>query len=942
MAGGARGGEPRVSQQDASQGNGLGGSFHRSGVRIDLPKALKDIPTEAIRAAFNSDSSCIRDIRCCHTLKKDPFVYVNFKPEAPQGLESRLRGKTIGIMYKGQRYDVYIFDERTMGVKMQIAEPLFTLKSNELRVLLLHAYPMAVDAAVRHQSTDDTTHVFVNFRSPADADAARARGDVAVETPQVPGQHKVRALPKLNFGSWHGGQSGPGNGNFQNSPNAAGSGTPPTIPGGLVSTSSSSGSGSAWGRRRHGQNYSKPGRSNSQGGNSGATTPTNGPASVVEESLSQNRDDALVSESEDVENVNQEDDGLPLPSEPAMVASAAEVGEDYRLSDAVVNVQEENEAELVVAEPATEVVADSTVIEKEIPEEIVDEAEEEQPELDAEVVNAEQYGEYAEPFEKDAEDEAAVEYGDYNGGMYSEEVDYGSNAPGVLHFPPNDVSHPHPNHPHPYISQPFIQAPFTQNRGGYGTRSGRGPRGSQNGEASRTTGSQPPGLTDATGAPTLRPSAAEFIPSKTPTVWIPTHQGKQPQSSMHSVHPAPPPHHIAGGIPPHQLHPGMPHPIHPHAHAHGLHPHGLPHPVAQGQPGHPAMQAPHLPATLSLRIPIEQNDPVTGIEFLEMYPTATRVCVVTSLVRSSDGSKRDSGPASATTAHSDDGAFGAAVGRYETLVKISFASGVEAMRACGGGMLIRGQVVPFAPIESEDEPDPLDGHRLRVYLPPEFDADVLASDVIDLLEPHGHVVSSVTVRCDRNFMGLLPPPPIVLVSFEEDVAASMQGVVMTMRGHNMTLSSAIMNELVADIPVDLSNLSDQALVRILPKLFPFDTVTSVRIEPSLSSSGSSTASLASSGALSTASSTPTSTSTTTVVGGVKTTTGAMRPVAGRSVVVKFSSESVADMWRLRSVKLGRSEILLRQPELPTASAVVSSGERTLTIGYMQTVGVEEW
>ncbi|KAJ3115716.1 hypothetical protein HDU96_000128 [Phlyctochytrium bullatum] len=1130
-----------------------GGGFHRSGIRIDLPKALKDIPTDAIRAAFNSDASCIRDIRHCYTLKKEPFVYVNFKAESPQGLEARLRGKSIGIMHRGQRHEVFVFDERTMGVKMQIAEPLFTLKDTDLRMALLNSYPMAVDAAVRHQINDGTTHVFVNFRSPADADAARARGEVTIETPLLPGQHKVRALPKLNY-SWHnngGGTGGMGNAGYNHgSANGAGgkeggSTSPSAGAGGLVTTGvASPPPNSAWGKRRH-QGASATG---GQGGNrnaanrppssSGIATPPNGPALTA----SSPQSTSFVDVPEVASAVAAEPGVAPLPQE-SVSAQSTDGGYDRELSELsedpasatgfagsesvepadVSAVPEEAEE---VAETAAEVVESVEVDEAEefdAAEEVEDEVQDAEAEIEYDAVaeeEAEDYGteksEKDDAYETEGMEEQVQSTDDtrFQAGFQQHQYQQGEVAAhdGQQTFQQGSQ----------YGQQQYNVGYQQSYRGGPGGPSGKG-RGPMTGRNGKDAGDGstrpmttmgPPGLTGEQGSgPTLRANAAEFIPSQKPTVWIPPQKQHNPMHHQQQLNPTngpPPPHNLGAPMPP-PMH-GMPHPMqhqhhhtqhhnhhhphsqlpqHPHSHpgaipppplnhGHGqmhVHP-GGPHPLPlQQQPLPPpgaaggmqnltapgpaaagnatpaagtagvgttgtqglGVQPPHLPTTLGLRIPADLIDPISGSDFLEMYPTASRVCIVTVLSTSQlasgqyahlplavqptlglagspagmagsviqgasaedaksnrtsqitfatggDAAKPDEEGGNATggaqsapsqgeafgaggaptgfmpppgmhqnvppmhmQGHQVEPHFGAAHRGYETIVKLTFPSGVEALRACGGGMLIRGQVVAFTAIEQEEEVDPLDGHRLRVHLPPEFDADVLASDVIDLLEPYGHMVASVSVRTDRSFLvGLPPPPPIVLVSFEEaDVASSMQGVMLTMRGHTITLSSAIMNELIADIPAELSNLSDAALLRILPKLFPFDAVNSVRIDPystngapspipgpvQLGGHGATGHSLGGTGGHSTASSTPTTSTNTTVTalsslgvsGSLKAAAAGISPAPPtlsppfRSVVIRFTSEAAADQWRMRAVRLGRSEVILRQPGLVPSS-----------------------
>ncbi|KAI9332160.1 hypothetical protein DFJ73DRAFT_856153 [Zopfochytrium polystomum] len=202
-----RGNMSSHQQENRSSGNN---GFHRS-LRIDLPKSLKDLPHEAIRSAFPSqDAQHIKDIRNSTTLRKDPFVYINLKNDTtPNGFEAKYRGKPLAVVFKNQRHELYVFDERTMGVKMEVAETLSSLKDQDLKTALLVAYPSACDAAVRRypsaansdsMSTFSHVHVFVNFRSPADAETARSMGELFITVPSLSGSHRVRALPRLNWG----------------------------------------------------------------------------------------------------------------------------------------------------------------------------------------------------------------------------------------------------------------------------------------------------------------------------------------------------------------------------------------------------------------------------------------------------------------------------------------------------------------------------------------------------------------------------------------------------------------------------------------------------------------------------------------------------------------------------------------------------------------------
>ncbi|KAJ3412027.1 hypothetical protein HDV05_001357 [Chytridiales sp. JEL 0842] len=184
---------------------------HRS-LRIDLPRSIKDIPLENIKSLFSAESQHIRDFRVAHTLKKDTFIYVNLKPDAPQGLEGRYRGKEMSVSYKGEKHAVFVFDEREMGVKIGIDDRLVrAFSEKEIRIALLNTYPAACDSAIRRWSyandMDSTTpYVFVNFRSPMDCEAARNRGRVRLLLPtgsqKIPEgvDLEVVALPKFELG----------------------------------------------------------------------------------------------------------------------------------------------------------------------------------------------------------------------------------------------------------------------------------------------------------------------------------------------------------------------------------------------------------------------------------------------------------------------------------------------------------------------------------------------------------------------------------------------------------------------------------------------------------------------------------------------------------------------------------------------------------------------
>ncbi|KAJ3214279.1 hypothetical protein HDU67_001824 [Dinochytrium kinnereticum] len=927
------------------------GGFHRSGVRIDLPKALKDIPTESIRTAFNSDASSIRDIRHCYTLKKEPFVYVNFKPESPQGLETKLRGKPIGIMHKGQRHEVFVFDERTMGVKMQIAEPLFTLKDTDLRLALLSAYPMAVDAAVRHQINDGTTHVFVNFRSPADADAARARGEVIMESPHLPGLHKVRALPKLNYG-WHGSQGGNGyhHGASQQS-GSGGSSSPAAGAGGLVTgggnVPSSSSGNSSWGGKRRGQGYNRSASHRSSSAASGTITPPNGriddtrreetstPA-AIEEAVG-----ARVVVEVVPDFVTDGKDAEPVASA-ALAAEAA--GVEFRagsLEAEVVNGLSTDGLSTDAAEPVLEEDTEE-VFEDEEEDIIIIVAPDDEPSgiLASEVSGMGDALEVHDGEVYTEVDQGVESYVDEQQQQQQQQLHTTDDSISHVDYHPHQHPHPHSHHQpaqlahHPHHSQhhqhqtvPHFQQQQTFSQdirrgGGFSAPGGRRYQNQSQQQAQQAQSQQgnvpvPPGLADGQGAANaLRPSAAEFVPSsQKPTVWIPQ------LSKPHNMHQqmGQTPAHPMGPVPPH-IHtmPPPPHPLqHPHTHQPigplPLPPHPMHQlssagqPVGSATPPTPAGVLPpglipvvqhHHPTTLELRIPADMIDPVSGNDFLEMYPTATRVTIMTLLSGNAVEEEGDNGKADvlfsgeagddsstpqqqaiepdmyglhlhhhhhvqqhnihlhpmghlpppshhhqpyghhgmhhphhisqpAMVNQQHGGSAGLFGGKgYETIVRLSFATGLEALRACGGGMLVRGQVVAFGFTDGDDDfSDHLDPTRLRLHLPATHDTDILASDLIDLLELHGQTVTYVAVRSERSTtssaigsQGTNAIMPGVIVGFADVEGASrMEGCKVT-------------NELVADLPSTISHIPDAAILRILPKMFPFDAVAAVRID----------------------------------------------------------------------------------------------------------------
>ncbi|KAI9342497.1 hypothetical protein DFJ73DRAFT_529991 [Zopfochytrium polystomum] len=181
---------------------------HRS-LRLDIPEALRDLSDAELLAAFEpSDAEHVKEIRTRSSLKKETFTYLHFWPSAPPGLEARYRGKPLTVSHKGRSWELYVFDERTMGVKLELSDELFRLKDVELRIAIMNAYPKACDAAIRripppgnqtNVPLSALTHVFVNFRTPQDAEEARQLGEVFVETKtnDLSCFHRVRALPKL-------------------------------------------------------------------------------------------------------------------------------------------------------------------------------------------------------------------------------------------------------------------------------------------------------------------------------------------------------------------------------------------------------------------------------------------------------------------------------------------------------------------------------------------------------------------------------------------------------------------------------------------------------------------------------------------------------------------------------------------------------------------------
>jgi hypothetical protein len=55
-------------------------------------------------------------VRISSTIKNDLFAYVNVKPEAPEGLELKYRGKPFVLNYKGMKTTLFGFDERVVGI----------------------------------------------------------------------------------------------------------------------------------------------------------------------------------------------------------------------------------------------------------------------------------------------------------------------------------------------------------------------------------------------------------------------------------------------------------------------------------------------------------------------------------------------------------------------------------------------------------------------------------------------------------------------------------------------------------------------------------------------------------------------------------------------------------------------------------------------------------
>jgi hypothetical protein len=48
-------------------------------------------------------------------MKRDVFVYVNLKADTPGHLEGKYRGRSVSFQYRGQPWEVYVFDERTVS-----------------------------------------------------------------------------------------------------------------------------------------------------------------------------------------------------------------------------------------------------------------------------------------------------------------------------------------------------------------------------------------------------------------------------------------------------------------------------------------------------------------------------------------------------------------------------------------------------------------------------------------------------------------------------------------------------------------------------------------------------------------------------------------------------------------------------------------------------------
>ena len=75
---------------------------------------------------------------------------------------------------------------------MEIDEALYSAKDYDIRQALLSCYPAACDSAIKRYADSVAPFVFVNFRSPQDAEEARSRGDLFVQLPKLPGQFRVR------------------------------------------------------------------------------------------------------------------------------------------------------------------------------------------------------------------------------------------------------------------------------------------------------------------------------------------------------------------------------------------------------------------------------------------------------------------------------------------------------------------------------------------------------------------------------------------------------------------------------------------------------------------------------------------------------------------------------------------------------------------------------
>ncbi|KAJ3196132.1 hypothetical protein HK101_009965 [Irineochytrium annulatum] len=879
----------RIGDRDRerSERSGHESRSHRVGVRLDLPKGLKDVTTEAIRSAFNSDASCIKDIRHCKNLRDQPFVYVNFKRESPDGLESKYRGTPVGILFRGQRHEVYVFDERTMGVKMQLPEALLKLKDTDLRMLLMNTYPTAVDAAVRRQG-DGTMHVFVNFRSPQDADAVRAKGEISVETSLAPGPQKVRGLPKLNpfsYGDRERGDRGDRDRGYNSS-------------GGYNSSAGGYNSNSS--NNNEGPNGFHQSRENGIWRGSYTNGKRRSYQSPIPNGVTEN-------------GGAQDDEWATKPEDEWASKSAAAAAEADMGVKAEPTVEAEEEAEDAYDKVDIQKVTDT---EGEIVEEV--HADEGYADGDADVDAVHDFDEEeVERSQQNEEGSVRIDVDEVEN--VNEEIDDGTLENQGSAGDSNRAVDSSTIDSHGGYSDDgfFVEPQMSEDYRHHQTfQPGHGAQHQQMlMPPANVSPITPPGLSEIT--PVLRPSAAEFIPSQKMSTWMP-----EKSIPHHPSHPQMPVHH--------QHQPALQYALHP---AH--------------------------PCTVALRLPADLMDTIGGASFLDMYPTATRVALKTSVAgtllngHSGHDMSGISIPPSPTSlgqqneiVRLDDG-----MKQYETVVKLSFVSGMDAVRSCGAGMLIRGQVVAFTPAEPDDDiTGMLSFNGLRVHLPAEFEAEVLASDILDLLEPFGHAVASVTVRTDRAFVGLPPPPPTITVYFADAASVSaMQGTSITMRGHNIILASTVMNELTAEIPQELQQtMSESALLRIIPKLFPFDAVASVRIEaiptspaqpqmnltPSASDSTIATLSSAtgySEKAKKTAKAKAQKNLTSPSANSSASSTATVVPSkSARGVVIRFSNQAVADLWRMKTVKLGGCEVQLKMPApaIPVygpASSVLDKG-----------------